>query len=78
LLSSVYIFIRFINSFPKPWLDKTGYINKMGCTDGIGYIGYISCRVSKVKVRVLVVVYKVKFSVVLVLVLVLAKLFLKR
>ena len=68
LLSSIYIFAKFINSLLKPWLDKVGYTNK---------VGY---RVSKVKVRVLMVVYRVRFSVilVLVLVLVLAKLFLRR
>jgi membrane associated rhomboid family serine protease len=78
LLSSVYIFIKFVNSLPKPWLNKTGYTNKIGYTDGIGWIGYISYRVSKVKVRVSVVVYKVEFLVVLILVLALAKLFLRR
>jgi hypothetical protein len=61
LLSSIYIFIKFINSLPKPWLDKMGYINKMGCANRIGYIGYIGYRVSEVKVRVSVVVYKVEF-----------------
>jgi hypothetical protein len=84
LLSSIYIFVRFVNSLPKPWLNKVGYINKTDCTDemsyvnGIGYIGKVGCGVGEIKVRVSVVVYKVKFSVVLILVLVLAKLFLKR
>ena len=72
LLSSVYIFIRFVNSLPKPWLDKVGCINGIGCTDEVG------CRVSEVEVGVLVVVCRVGFSVVLVLVLVLVKLFLRR
>ena len=66
LLSSIYIFIKFINSLLKPWLNKVGYINKT------------SYRINEVKVRVLIVVYKVGLLVVLVLILVLAKLFLKR
>ena len=66
LLSSIYIFMRFVNSLPKPQFNKVGYINE---------IGY---RVGKVKVRVLMVVYKIRFLVVLVLVLALAKLFLRR
>ena len=72
LLSSMYIFVRFVNSLPKPQLNKVGYINGIGCTNKVGY------RVNKVKVRVSVVVYGVGFSVVLVLVLVLVKLFLRR
>ena len=68
----MYIFVRFVNSLLKPWLDKVGYINEMGCTNKMGY------GVSEVKVRVLIVVYKIGFLVVLVLVLVLAKLFLRR
>ena len=82
LLSSIYIFVMFINSLLKLQLNKVGYINKISYTNKIGYTNRIGCigkigyRVSKVKVRVLIVVYKVKFSVVLVLVL--AKLFLKR
>ena len=78
LLSSVYIFIRFINSLLNPWFwfclnspiftsglikDWFYYINKVGCTGGI--INKVVFIGSKVKVRVLVV-------------LVLAKLFLKR
>jgi len=78
LLSSVYIFIRFINSLLKPWLNKAGCINKIGCTNKVGYIGKIGYRISKVKVRVLIVVYKIRFLVILVLVLALAKLFLRR
>ena len=78
LLSSVYIFARFISSLPKPWLNEVGYINKVGYADKIGCIGKIGYRVSEVKVRVLIVVYKIKFLVVLVLVLALAKLFLRR
>jgi hypothetical protein len=76
--------MRFINSLPKPWLNKAGcinktdYINKIGCTNGIGYIGKVGYRVNKIKVRVSVIGYEVKFSVILILVLVLAKLFLKR
>ena len=66
LLSSVYIFARFVNSLPKPWLDEVGYINRIGYTNKVGY------RVSKVKVRVLIVVRGVRFLVVL------AKLFLRR
>ena len=72
LLSSVYIFARFINSLPKPWLNKVGYIN------GIGYTNKVGCRVSEVKVGVLKVVCGVRFLIVLVLVLVLVKLFLRR
>ena len=72
LLSSVYIFARFVNSLPKPWLNKVGYINRIGYTNKVGY------RVSEVKVGVLVVVHRVGFLVVLVLVLVLVKLFLRR
>ena len=72
LLSSMYIFTRFINSLLKPWLDKVGYINGIGYTNKVGY------RVSEVEVGVLVVVRGVRFSVVLVLVLVLVKLFLRR
>ena len=84
LLSSVYIFIKFINSLPKSQLNKVGYINKTGYTnkinyaDGISYIGKIGHRVSEVKVKISVVVYKVEFLVILILVLVLAKLFLRR
>jgi len=78
LLSSKYIFTRFINSLPKPWLNKAGYINKMDYTNKVGYIGKVGYRVSEVKVRVLIVVYKIRFLVVLVLVLALAKLFLRR
>ena len=66
MLSSIYIFIKFINSLLKPWLNKIGYINKMGY------------RINKVKIRVLIAVYKIRFLVILVLVLVLAKSFLKR
>ena len=66
LLSSIYIFIKFVNSLLKPWLNKVGYINKTGY------------KINKIKVRVLIIVYKVGFSVILVLVLVLAKLFLKK
>ena len=76
LLSSIYIFIKCVNSLLKPWLNKVGYINKMGYINGIDYTNKIGCGVSKVKVRVLVIVYQVKFLVVLVPVL--AKLFLKR
>ena len=65
-MSSIYIFVRFINSLPKPWLNKVGYINKT------------SCGVSEVKVKVSIVVRKIGFLVVLVLVLALAKSFLKR
>ena len=72
LLSSVYIFARFVNSLPKPWLDEVGCINRIGYTNKVSY------RVGEVKVRVLVVVYGVGFLVVLVLVLVLVKLFLRR
>ena len=72
LLSSIYIFVKFVNSLPKPWLDKVGYINRIGCTNEVGY------RVGEVKVRVLVVVCGIKFLVVLVLVLMLVKLFLRR
>ena len=72
LLSSVYIFIRFINSLLKPQLNKAGYINKIGYTNKVGY------RVNKVKVGVSIVVYKIRFLVVLILVLALAKLFLRR
>ena len=82
LLSSVYIFTMFINSLPKPQLNKVGcinemgYTNKMGCIDGIGYVEKIGCGVGEVEVRVLVVVCKVRILVVLVLAL--AKLFLRR
>jgi hypothetical protein len=61
----MYIFMKFINSLPKPWLNKVGYINKIGYTNKIGCIGKIGYKVSEVKVGVLVV-------------LILAKLFLKR
>ena len=57
LLSSVYIFARFINSLPKPQLNKVDYINKVGCTDKMGYIGY---RVGEVKIRVSVILILVK------------------
>jgi hypothetical protein len=78
LLSSVYIFIKFVNSLPKPWLNKTGCTNEIGCTNGIGCIGCIGYKVSEVKVGVSIVVREVEFLVILVLVLALAKLFLKR
>ena len=78
LLSSVYIFIRFVNSLPKPWLNKAGYINEMGCTNKVSCIGKVGYRVGEVKVGVLMVVSKIRFLVVLVLVLALAKLFLRR
>ena len=90
LLSSMYIFTRFINSLPKPWLGKMGCINKIGCVDEMGYINKIDCinrigcvgkmgyRVSEVEVGVLIVIRKIGFLVVLVLILILAKLFLKR
>jgi len=68
----MYIFIRFINSLPKPWL------NEVGCVNGMGYINKVGCRVSEVKVGVLMVVCGVRFSVILMLVLMLAKLFLRR
>jgi len=71
LLSSIYIFARFINSLLKPLLNEAGYINKIGYTNKVGCIGKVGCRVSKVKVRVLMVVRKIRFSVVLVLVIVL-------
>ena len=53
LLSSIYIFIKFVNSLLKPWLNKVGYINKIGC------------KISEVKVGVLIIVYKIRFLVVL-------------
>jgi hypothetical protein len=76
--------VRFINSLLKPWLNKVGYINEIGCTDEMSYANRIGCigkvgyRVSEAEVGVLVVVHEVKFLVVLILVLVLAKLFLRR
>ena len=87
LMSSIYIFIKFINSLPKPQLNKVGYINKIGYTNKVGYtneIGYTNKidytdrvgYIGKVGYRISKV--KVKVLVVLVLVLVLAKLFLRR
>ena len=83
LLSSVYIFIRFINSLPKPWfqfyLDSPIIIidwligGWFCCADKIGYIGSIVSRVGFVAGEV-----KIRVSVVLVLVLIPAKLFLRR
>jgi hypothetical protein len=58
--------MRFINFLPKPWFDKVGCINKMGC------------RVGEVEIRVSIIVYEIGFSIILVLILVLAKLFLKK
>ena len=74
----MYIFVRFINSLLKPWLNKIDCTNEIGCAGEMGCINGIGCGVSKVEVGVSVVVCKVGFLMILVLVLVLAKLFLKR
>ena len=66
LLSFIYIFIRFVNSLPRPWLNKVGCINKTGC------------RVGEVKVGVSMVLVLVSVLIILVLVLMLLKLFLRR
>ena len=63
LLSSIYIFIKFVNSLPKPWLNEVGCINEIGYINGI--VSKIGFMAGKVKIRVLMV-------------LILAKLFLKR
>ena len=82
LLSSIYIFARFINSLLNPqfqfYLDSPIIINRLVggqfcCADKISYIGGIISRVEFIASKV-----KIGVAIVLVLVLILVKLFLRR